>query len=68
MQKTDAHRNFMCLDGAVIVLLLAPQLNRWLGKNGLIACERLMAMLLVMLAIQRLMEGLTQFIHTPASS
>jgi multiple antibiotic resistance protein len=48
----------------VTVLLLAPQLNRLLGKNGLLACERLMAMLLVMLAIQRLMEGLSEFIHS----
>jgi multiple antibiotic resistance protein len=48
---------------SVVILLLAPQINRLLGKNGLVACERLMAMLLVMLAIQRLMEGLTQFIN-----
>lgn len=48
---------------AVTVLLLAPQIYRVLGKNGLVACERLLAMLLVMLAIQRLMEGLTQFVH-----
>jgi multiple antibiotic resistance protein len=48
---------------AVVVLLLGPQLNRLLGKNGLMACERLMAMVLVMLAIQRFMEGMAQFIH-----
>jgi multiple antibiotic resistance protein len=48
---------------AVMVLFLGPLLHRFLGKNGLIACERLMAMLLVMLAIQRLTEGLYLFIH-----
>lgn len=51
---------------SVTILILAPQLNRLLGKNGLIACERLLAMILVMLAIQRLMEGLTLFIQSPS--
>lgn len=48
---------------SVVVLLLAPQLHRLLGKNGLVACERLLAMILVMLAIQRLMEGITEFVQ-----
>jgi multiple antibiotic resistance protein len=48
---------------ASVVLLLAPRLYRFLGKNGLIACERLLAMILVMLAIQRFMEGIQQFVH-----
>lgn len=48
---------------ASVVLLLAPQLYRLLGKNGLIAFERLLAMVLVMLAIQRFMEGIQQFVH-----
>jgi multiple antibiotic resistance protein len=47
---------------ASFVLLLSPQLSRLLGKNGLIACERLMAMILVMLAIERLMDALYLFI------
>lgn len=42
---------------AFVVLVLAPHLNRFLGKNGLGALERLMGMVLVMLAIQRFMEG-----------
>jgi multiple antibiotic resistance protein len=42
---------------------LGPQLHRLLGKNGLIACERLMAMVLVMLAIQRFMEGVQEFLQ-----
>lgn len=48
---------------ACIVLMLAPFLYRFLGKNGLIACERLLAMVLVMLAIQRFMEGIQEFIQ-----
>ena len=47
---------------ALIILLASKQLHHWLKDNGLYACERLTGMLLVMLAIQRFMEGLHQFI------
>lgn len=47
---------------AVTVLLLGPFLKRILGMNGLIACERLMGMVLVLLAIQRFLEGVQQFV------
>jgi len=47
---------------ALIVLLFAHRLKRYLGTNGLNALERLMAMVLVMLAIQRFMEGIQQFV------
>lgn len=50
---------------ACIVFFLAPLLFRFLGKNGLIACERLLAMILVMIAIQRFMEGIYLFLKTP---
>lgn len=49
---------------AVVVLLLGPTLQRLLGDNGLIACERLMGMILIMLAIQRFMEGVQLFVKT----
>ncbi len=52
---------------ASIVLLLGPQLSRILGKNGLVAAERLMAMILIMLAIQRFMEGIQEFMITQAA-
>lgn len=47
---------------ALLILLMAPQIQRYLGMNGLMAGERLTGMLLVMLAIQRGMEGITEFI------
>ena len=47
---------------AMLILLAAPFLKKTLGSNGLIACERLTAMILVMLAIQRFMEGVKDFI------
>lgn len=46
---------------ASIVLLFSSFLFRVLGRNGLIACERLMGMILVLLAIQRFTEGLQLF-------
>lgn len=49
---------------AVAVLLLGSRLQNILGTNGLMACERLMGMVLVMLAIQRFAEGLQQFVKT----
>ena len=47
---------------ACATLILAPQLNRVLGKNGLSAAEKLMGMVLVMLAIQRFFEGVQQLV------
>lgn len=47
---------------AVVTLFLSKPLLKTFGRNGLIACERLMGMILVMLAVQRLLEGIKQFI------
>lgn len=47
---------------AVAVLLGARYFQRFLGNMGLMACERLMGMVLVMLSIQRFAEGLHQFV------
>lgn len=49
---------------ASIVLLASPFLKRVLGNNGLMACERLMGMILVLLAIQRFAEGVQLFIKS----
>ena len=48
---------------ALIVLLFAKPLQKLLGNNGLMACERLTGMILVMLAIQRAMEGVLEYIE-----
>jgi multiple antibiotic resistance protein len=47
---------------ALLVLLFAKQIQRVLGNNGLMAFERLTGMLLVMLAVQRCMVGIQEFI------
>lgn len=50
---------------SVIVLLSGATLQRIISVNGLNACERLMGMILVMIAIQRFLEGIQQFINSP---
>jgi len=49
---------------SVIVLLSSRYLYRILGVNGLMACEKLMGMVLVLLAIQRFLDGVAQFVVT----
>lgn len=44
------------------VFLIAPYLHRFLGNNGLLALEKLMGMILVLMAVQRFAEGIKQFI------
>lgn len=46
-----------------VILLAAPFFYRVLHQRGLIAMERLMGMLLVMISVQMLMNGLSAFIH-----
>jgi multiple antibiotic resistance protein len=43
---------------SAVILLSSTSLNRVLGERGLIAMERLMGMLLVMVAVQMLLNGL----------
>jgi len=45
-----------------IILLSANGLKRFLGQRGLIAMERLMGMLLVALAVQMLLEGISAYL------
>lgn len=53
---------FIAWLAALGVLLSAKRLEKALGTSGLLACERLMGMVLVMLAIQRFLEGVKQFV------
>ncbi len=47
---------------STVIMLFSSTLHRLLGQNGLSALERLMAMILVMLAIQRFLEGVKLFV------
>lgn len=53
---------------AVTVLLLSSRLEKILGSNGLMACERLMGMVLVMIAIQRFLEGVQEIVKLCAAN
>src|SRR5437868_9357076 len=46
-----------------VILLAAPFFYRILHQRGLIAMERLMGMLLVMISVQMLMNGVSAFMH-----
>lgn len=47
--------------GCFLVLLAAPYLQRFLGNSGILALEKLMGMILVLLAVQRITEGVQHF-------
>lgn len=53
---------FLAWLATALILALAPLIKQLLGKRGLIATERLMGMLLVAIAVQMFLEGITEFI------
>ncbi len=46
---------------SVLIFLFAGPIKRILGNNGLMACERLIGMALVLVAVQRFLEGILLF-------
>lgn len=48
---------------SAVILLSATGLKRFLGRRGLIAMERLMGMVLIALAVQMLLEGITAYLQ-----
>jgi MarC family membrane protein len=56
---------FLAWLGTALIVFLASSLNRFLGKRGLIAIERLMGMVLITLAVQMLLTGVDQFLQRP---
>ena len=49
---------------ALIVMLASRPLYKTMGENGLMACEKLMGMVLVLMAIQRFLDGVEQYVAT----
>ncbi|HEY5235610.1 MAG TPA: MarC family protein, partial [Rhabdochlamydiaceae bacterium] len=47
-----------------LILLSSTFLNKIMGPRGILACERLMGLVLTMIAIQMFLEGLAQFLTT----
>lgn len=52
---------FIAWAASLVIFLLSPMLYRYLGKNGLLALEKLTGIVLVMIAVQRFAEGLHRF-------
>jgi multiple antibiotic resistance protein len=46
---------------SAIILYFSGTIKRFLGDNGLMACERLIGMVLVLIAVQRFLEGILLF-------
>ncbi len=49
---------------ALLVMLASKPLYKAMGENGLMACEKLMGMVLVLIAIQRFLDGVEQYVAT----
>ena len=47
-----------------LILILSPWILTWLGNRGLRAMERLMGLLLVLMAVQMFLNGLTQYLKS----
>lgn len=48
----------------LVILLLSAHLSEWLGERGLVAIERLMGFVMVLIAIQMFLSGLKTFMKT----
>ena len=46
------------------LLVPSPKISEFIGQRGLLALERLMGMLLVLLAVQMFLNGINQYLHT----
>lgn len=45
-----------------VILMGAPAIMRVMGKRGLVACERLMGIILVIISVQMLLDGLVHYL------
>lgn len=51
---------------SAVLLMASPLLLRALGNRGLMAMERLMGMILVIISVQMFFDGVRDFLHIPA--
>ncbi len=58
---------FIAWLAACAILMSSRFLSRVIGKNGLLALEKLMGMILILLAIQRFLDGIKVFVETYAT-
>ncbi len=55
---------FIAWAASTLILLSSPWLSKILGPRGISACEKLMGLLLIMLSIQMLLSGVSEYIKT----
>ncbi|CDR35124.1 MarC family protein [Criblamydia sequanensis] len=55
---------FIAWLAALIVLLFGREIKKFIKENGLIALERLMGMVLILVAIQKFFEGVALFVES----
>jgi multiple antibiotic resistance protein len=56
---------FAAWSGTALILLASGPIMRWMGRRGTRALERLMGMLLVMIAVQMFLDGLAALHPSP---
>ncbi|MEA3291559.1 MAG: MarC family protein [Pseudomonadota bacterium] len=52
----------MAWGAGTLILVFSPAMLRLLGERGLRAIERLMGMLLILIAVQMIMDGVTEYV------
>ena len=50
---------------STLILLISPFFERHLGPRGILACERLMGLLIVLIAVQMFLEGIGDYVAHP---
>lgn len=53
---------FAAWAASALILLMSNKVHKWLGEKGLRAIERLMGMILIMIAIQMLLNGVSSYV------
>jgi multiple antibiotic resistance protein len=54
---------FFAWMASLLILLASPYLKNRLGGRGLIAMERLMGLIMILIAIQMFLSGISSFVH-----
>lgn len=52
---------------STIILLISASLRKFLGERGLLACERLMGLLVILIAVEMFLKGLTKYLFQASS-
>ncbi len=56
---------FISWIASITILLFSKSIFKLVGSNGLTACEKLMGMVLILISVERFMEGIIIFLNKP---